>query len=213
MSTPAERGTVPARGLPPILLAFSLAGCAIQPTVPGTSIAWSERQSELQALDVWQARGRIAVKSGDDGAQGSLRWDQDGSEARIRVSGPFGAGAYEIDWNPDRVVVTSRDGEVAAAYTGADAADQFLSEQLGWTFPAINTRYWILGVPDPDFASREQFDTDGWLVGIEQNGWSVAYDGFQLRDEVWLPRKITMENDRARLRLVVDRWKTGTVPP
>ena len=189
-----------------LLLALSIVGCATRSTVPGSDIAWDKREQQILGLSGWQARGRIAVKSGDDGGQGSIQWDQKGSSARIRLSGPFGAGAFEIAWNPDTVVVTDKDGEVELAYSGPDAAEQFLTQQLGWAFPAISTRYWILGVLDPDFDGRERFGPDGWLVGIEQNGWSVAYDGFAVRDEVWLPSKIVMENDRARVRLVVDRW-------
>lgn len=177
--------------------------------MPGTSVPWAERRVQLAALQSWQAIGRIAFKNADEGGQGSLRWTQRGSDASIRVSGPFGAGAYEINWDPETLVVTSRDGEVAAAYSGPDAAEQFLATQLGWTFPAVSTRYWILGIPDPVSASREQFDADGWLVSIEQNGWRVVYDGFVVREELWLPRKITMESDHGRLRLVVDRWETG----
>lgn len=192
-----------------VCLVVLVTACAVRPTVPGTSVPWAERHAQMAALDSWRAIGRIAFKNDEEGGQGSLRWTQRRSDASIRVSGPFGAGAYEINWNPEELVVTSRNGAVAAAYSGSDAAEQFLTAQLGWTFPAVSTRYWILGVPDPASASREQFDDDGWLATIEQNGWLVSYDGFAVRGELWLPRKITMESERGRLRLVVDRWETG----
>ena len=182
------------------------AGCAIRPTIPGTSVRWDERRNVLLALDEWQARGRIAVKYRDDGGQGNIQWQQTGTQARIRLNGPFGAGAYELLWNDDQVSITDKNGAVSADYTGPDAAERLIRERVGWSFPADSTRYWILGIANPDFPAQERFDTEGWLAGIEQNGWVIAYDGFADRSGTWMPRRIVMENEQARVRVVVDRW-------
>jgi len=96
-----------------------------------------------------------------------MLWRQSGDTSLIRVSGPFGAGAYEIRWDPASLTVTSRNGEYTRDFTGADAAEQFLTEQLGWSFPAISTRYWLLGLPDPAFQSHATRDADGALLSLE----------------------------------------------
>jgi outer membrane lipoprotein LolB len=165
-----------------------------------------QRETALGQLETWQAHGRIAVKSGNEGGQGKLHWYQTGQQARIELSGPFGVGAYELAWDSDSLVVKTKAGEVTSAYAGPQAAEQFLVDQLGWSFPAISIRYWILGIVDPQFAGNRKFDTDGWLAGIEQNDWSVAYDGFSRHEDQWLPDKIVMNNDRARVKLVIDQW-------
>lgn len=185
---------------------LSVGGCALRPTVSGTSVPWAERRAQLVALETWQARGRIAVKSDTGGGQGNIQWHQVDTRSLVRVSGPFGAGTYEIAWDDDAVEVIGKAGEVRVAYTGPNAAERFLLDQLGWSFPAMSLRYWILGVPDPGFESREQFDADGWLARIEQNGWSIAYDGFEVRNDIWLPRRVVLNNDQARVRLIVDEW-------
>jgi outer membrane lipoprotein LolB len=181
-------------------------GCSLRPTMPGTDLDWVQRETRLGQLDKWQARGRIAVKSGNEGGQGKLQWYQAGKQARIQLSGPFGAGAYELAWDSDSLIVRTKAGEVTAAYAGARAAEQFLDDQLGWSFPAVSIRYWILGIVDPNFAGEQKFDADGWLVGIEQNAWSIAYDGFSQHGDQWLPDKIVMTNDQARVRLIIDQW-------
>jgi outer membrane lipoprotein LolB len=124
----------------------------------------------------------------------------------VHLSGPFGAGAYEISWDADSVEVTGKAGEVEIAYAGPKAAEQFLEDQLGWSFPAMSLRYWMLGVPDPGFESDQRFDAEGWLAGILQGGWSIEYDDFEHRNAVWLPKRIVMNNDDARVRLIVDDW-------
>ena len=198
---------LPIRRLVFVGLAISiLAGCSMRPTIPGTDLDWDEREAALSALDGWQAYGRIAVKSGQEGGQGNLRWYQTGKHARIQLSGPFGVGAYELAWDSDSLVVSTKAGEVAAAYAGPEAAEQFLTDQLGWSFPAISIRYWILGIADPQYASDRRFDGDGWLTTIEQNDWSIVYDGFSRHAGQWLPDRIVMNNERARVRLVIDDW-------
>jgi len=175
--------------------------------VPGTGIDWTQRAEILLQLPGWEANGRIGVKSGAQGGQGNIRWVQKGGDARIGLRGPFGVGAYRIDWNDGNLVVTGKAGEVTMAYAGPDAVERFLTDQLGWSFPARSTRYWILGVADPRFSSHTEFDAGGWLVSLEQNGWVVSYDRFVEAQDYWMPRKIVMENERARVKLIVDQWR------
>ncbi len=189
-----------------LLVVVALVGCASRPTTPGPDVDWGRRAESLLRLPGWQADGRIAVKSGDDGGQGNIMWRQRGDDVRIALRGPFGAGAWQIDWTGDGLVVTGKAGEVTTAYAGDDAVERYLADQVGWSFPARSTRYWILGIADPAFASRSEFDVDGWLVQLEQNGWLVTYDRFTDVDGRWMPGKIVMRSENARVRLIVDRW-------
>lgn len=194
------------RSLAGLLAVLIAAGCATRPTMPEAGIAWDQRELQLIDAPSWRAQGRIAVKSGSDGGQGNIVWVQQGSRTRISLSGPFGAGAYEIEWDDEDVVVYTKAGELSMAYAGRDAVERFLDDQLGWSFPARSMRYWIMGVADPDYAAERSFDETGWLAGIDQHGWVVTYGRFMSVDDGWLPRKVAMENPRARVKLVIDRW-------
>lgn len=188
------------------LAALLLAGCAARRGEAPAAMDRAAQRDRLLALDAWEARGRMAVKSDGRGAQGDLRWEQRGAEARIRVSGPFGAGAYEIRWDQATLSIASRNGEFSRAWAGPDAAEQFLAEQLGWSFPAASIRYWLLGLPDPASPAEETFTPDGAPATIAQNGWSVSYERFALAGGLHMPARLTAQNERARLRLVIDRW-------
>jgi outer membrane lipoprotein LolB len=202
---PARRPA--ARLLATLLAALILGGCALQrPEPAGSAADWDARRAALATLTGWQARGRIAIKSDTRGGQGDLRWQQQGDTTRIRVSGPFGAGAYEIRWDPQRLTVASRDGEFTRAYTGADAAEQFLTEQLGWSFPAVSTRYWLLGLADPAHPAIETRAPDGSLATLDQNGWTITYDRYADQSGTPMPTRLTVQNPQARLRLVIDHW-------
>lgn len=190
----------------PVLAALFLAGCAMRPMQPDLGIDWDQRAGLLAAEEAWRARGRIAFKSGAEGGQGSLLWRQAESATRISLSGPFGAGAYEIEWDEQRIAVNSKKGERIASYTGRDAADRFLERELGWSFPARSIRYWLLGIADPQYDSERRFDDAGWLAGLEQNGWSVEYSRFSRVGAYYMPGKIVMEHEQARVKLVIDDW-------
>ncbi len=191
----------------PLLLGIALlSACTLRQPERATEPQWGLQRQQLLGVAAWQAQGRVAFKSGPDGGQGSLRWSQSGEHTLIRLWGPFGAGAYEVAWDPGRLTVTTKDGEVAADYAGADAAEQFLSDQLGWRFPAVSARYWLLGLPDPAGPAVESTAPDGRVLGIEQHGWAVRYEDYVESGGYRLPRKIVMEGHGARLRLVIDRW-------
>lgn len=184
-----------------------LAGCATQrPAIPDYTEAAAVRQERLLALGQWEARGRVAIKSADTGGQGSVQWLQTGSAARIRLSGPFGAGAYEINWMPGQLTVTSRGAEAALEYVGPDAAERFLAEQLGWSFPVNSVRYWLLGLADPATPAVEQADVWGRLLELQQSGWVVRYEDYAQNAATWLPRKLVIEREQLRVRFVIDEW-------
>jgi outer membrane lipoprotein LolB len=183
-----------------------LNGCALR-RPEAVAVDWAERRERVLALEAWQAQGRIAVRAEGRGGQGDLNWQQRGTSSVVRVSGPFGAGAYEIRWDPARLSVSSRNGEFSRAYLGPDSAEQFLAEQLGWYFPASSVRFWLLGVPDPGFPAEQRFTPEGRLSAIEQNGWAVTFDRFVEHSGVAMPAKLAIEGAQARLRLIVDRWE------
>ncbi|MCL4790691.1 MAG: lipoprotein insertase outer membrane protein LolB [Gammaproteobacteria bacterium] len=184
-----------------------LAGCATQrPATPDHAESAAARQAHLLGLAHWEARGRVAIKSADTGGQGSLQWQQTGSVARIRLSGPFGAGAYEINWMPGQITVLSRGAEAALEYVGPDAAERFLAEQVGWSFPVTSIRYWLLGLADPGAPAATQSDAWGRLLELQQAGWVVRYEDYAQSAATWLPRKLVIEREQLRLRFVIDKW-------
>jgi len=187
-----------------------LTGCAIRGTVSEPGLSPDSRRAALESLGSWEARGRIALKTPGTSGQGSFAWIQNGDRAVLRVSGPFGAGAYEIRWDPERLTVLSKRGEVAADYTGPGAAERFLDEQLGWSLPVASTRHWLLGLPGPDSPAAETTDAEGLLAGLTQDGWQVRYDEYRVQGGIAMPRKLVLESAAGRIRLVIDAWRLGT---
>jgi len=189
-----------------LALAMLSACSSLQQTATLEEVANAERMRQLAELDVWTMQGRIAVKRAAGSGQGKITWQQSGEDTDISLAGPLGSGAINIHWVPDEVVVSGADLDVQHRYTGSDAAEQFLAEQLGWPFPAASIRYWLLGMPNPDLAYTQDFGADGALLRVQQSGWQVNYERFAVVNGYVLPAKLQVESDAVRLRVIVDKW-------
>lgn len=189
-----------------LLTGSLLAGCAAPSRVGVPAASATERRAAIESVSAWEARGRIALKMPGDSGQGNFTWVQDGDLTVLRVAGPFGAGAYEIRWDPARLTVLTNRGEVAADYTGPGAAERFLQEQLGWSLPVANARYWLLGLAGPGTPGVETVAEDGLLAALAQDGWDVSYGEYRPQGRVALPHKLVLSSSAGRIRLVIDHW-------
>lgn len=180
-------------------VALALAGCAAPPRAPE-----GMTRPDPAVLDQWSASGRIAVAAGNEGGSGSFDWRQDGATARLDLRGPLGAGAVRLVVTPETLSLTDGSGRVLDA--GLARAD--LQARLGADLPWGHLRYWLLGLPAPGVEARvSDQDAAPWRV-IEQAGWRLAYDSFDMVDGMNLPRRLTAEREAVRVRVVVDAWRT-----
>lgn len=193
------------RWLIPVSLALFVAGCVTLPDTAATD--WGARRDALLAIDSWAMRGRIALRSvAGDGGQASLYWRQQAERSDLQLTGPFGAGRVDLAVWPDRVTLRDADGERELIYTGADAVERFMQEQLGWSFPVRSARYWVRGILDPAAPGKRLQNAAGELTGLTQHGWEVSLQRFADFDGLLLPDRLVLQNSQYRLRIVVSDW-------
>ena len=90
---------------------------------------------------------------------------------------------------------------------GPDAAERFMAEQLGWSFPVRSARYWMRGRLDPADPGQRLLDSDGFLTGLQQHGWNVALNRFSEVDGQLLPDRLVLENPQLTLKTVISEWR------
>ncbi len=184
------------------VLLLLLAGCQTL-TTPQIQ-DWPQRRAALQALAQYQFSGRLAVASGGEGFSAGLQWQQQLQRSEVRLQAPLGFSAAQIDFDGSRLRITGSDGAVLEG----EPAQRGLGEALGFTPPLSSLRYWLVGSSDPaDATAVEVLDDQQRLQRLTQSGWLIEYGEYQRVAGEWMPRRLTLNREAVRVRLVINRWQ------
>ncbi len=181
-----------------------LSGCAaIRPSIDLPELTtWELRQEVLAAATDWAFQGRVAVRTGDEGFNGKIRWTQTGSHFHATVSGPLGIGTVIIEGSEDAMILTDKDG-IERPLIDPEAE---LYYRYGWTIPVASLRYWALGIPNPVDEAATEVDENGRLTSLEQSNWAVTISRYRESAGQQMPRTLTATNPDTRVRMVIDKW-------
>lgn len=181
-----------------------LAACASRPVIQLPELTdWQVRQDVLGNLQDWEFSGRIAVRAGEDGFNGKLRWAQKDDTFQATVSGPLGIGTVRIEGEGERAELTDKDG----VRTELQNVEQELLHRYGWTIPVKSLRYWALGIPDPLSDAQIELNEDNQLARLEQEDWTLAISSYRSNGGQSMPNRLSATKSEARVRIVIDKWK------
>ena len=188
------------RFLAGLLAVLLLAGCTTTPAPRSSASA--------ATLSAWQFNGRVSLTRGDEGWHAGLHWQEQAGSFYLRVSGPLGQGGFQLNGDARGVVLVDADGQTFAAQD----ADTLLVQVTGWELPVSGLRHWIRGLPEPA-AGEAQANRDeaGQLRRLEQSGWTINYERYQVVDGVSLPAKLRLVREDVAVRIVIDQWQLGNV--
>lgn len=188
-----------------------LAGCVAPSGAPPAAprVEGEAARVLLAGLHQFGFDGRVAVTRGTEGSQASLAWEQQGDDSLLRLSGPLGMGATQVQLGAQTLSIRTARGEVLEGDAAREALGALADVQ--GAFAAL--RYWVLGLAAPDTTAREVLGEGGRLAALEQQGWRVDFDEYRdqsvVQGQVALPRRLTATRSGLRLRLVIDRWRLG----
>jgi outer membrane lipoprotein LolB len=180
-----------------LFLTLLLTACAATPPL-GSS------RSAAEFTD-WQLDGRIALTHGEQGWHASLLWLERADGYQLKLSGPLGQGGFQLAGDENGVVLVDAEGHSSYARDG----DALLVQTTGWHLPVEGMRYWVRGLPVPDVEARSVYDESGRLSRLEQSGWIINYQRYQLVEDVAVPSKMQLERDDVSVRLVIKQWQLG----
>jgi len=172
-----------------------LSACSTAPIEP--EIHYSKLTREhLYELERWSFEGRLALTGTNDAWSASISWGHEPDDERIKLSGPLGQGATVIQLTGDLVTIDRGDGKSQSS----TQPEAFINQQLGMFVPVRSLRYWVIGLPEPTGAFVET------VSGFKQSGWLIEYKQMKPVDDQSMPHKITITNERVKLKLVIDQW-------
>ncbi len=184
-----------------------LSACATRPSVsPEDSKAnWLAHQAAVQTLTHWQVKGRIAVRSASEGWTAHFDWEQRGEDYRIRVRGPFGQGAVELQGDGAGVWLKRTDQPPLYALN----PEALLEQETGWRLPVGGLSSWLRGLPVPGGEPTIAWDARGRVLEIEQDGWQINYSRYLPQGDLQLPGKFRMTRESLQVKFILDGWQTS----
>jgi len=138
-----------------------------------------------------------------EGWSASFDWRQRGGNYRIRLRGPFGQGAVELQGGQHGVWLKRADQSAVFAQN----PEVLLQQQTGWQLPVSGLIAWLRGLPVSGGDPVIQWDTQGRLLHIGQNGWLIDYQSYLEKGDLSLPKKLRLKRDSVQVRFVVDDWQ------
>ena len=192
-----------------------LSGCAALPARAPDEVAraWAMRQQALAPITNWELRGRIALRSRDEGMQASLHWVRERERQRISLVGPLGSGQVRLTQDASGAELRDTEKNVRRAPT----ARQLLVETTGWDVPFDDMDWWVRGLPAPGAKAEQELDEDGRLKTLTQLGWAVEfleygrYGAYELPSKLFARRHenvpgIGLNHVTLEVRVVIERW-------
>jgi outer membrane lipoprotein LolB len=195
-----------------IALATVASGCALlnpdtPDAIPTDGLSAEQRQAELLRITDWRLQGRIALRSGEEGANASLVWTQQGDDTEVRLFGAFGLGAV-------RLVQGQQD---AALYRSGhkplygENAEQLLRWETGMRIPLKSLGYWVRGLPgNGEDLSYDSYGRLRSLQYVDDFGaqWAATFERYREVNGHQLPVRVRVEGSDYLIRLTVERWTT-----
>jgi outer membrane lipoprotein LolB len=190
----------------PALCLLLLSGCATRPPVEDavSESVWLAHRTTLETLTDWQVQGRVAIRHGEDGWNASFDWRQTLDSYRIRLRGPFGQGGIELHGDSQGVWMRRQDKPPVYARSVED----LLAQEIGWRLPVLGLIDWLRGLPVETQPASLDWDQQGRLQTLEQDGWRIDYPRYRNVDGRQLPDKVRLVRDELLVKLVIDTWQT-----
>lgn len=184
----------------PVLLLAVLSACSTlqQPTQSAATI---NRLANNHNIQQWSVRGKVGLRNDKKAHSAYLNWSQCGEAFDIRLSGPLGQGAAHLMGDSKHAYLATSDNQ----HYSASSASVLLEQQLGWTLPIEQLRYWLRALPDPDYSYR--LNKNDTTPGFEQQAWNLSYPGLIEHSPYQLPSRIIAKHSSLKVTLVIKQWQ------
>ena len=173
---------------------------------PAAEALWAEQRAVATEVTQWNLYARGALRLEGEAYNIGIRWQRyaDGRFMML-LEAPFGQGVLRISATaPGQYILRLPDGQLFEN----KSAEALLLDVAGWSLPIDGLDYWVRGLPHPDSLHSLRLNSAGRARSIHQDNWDIAYlDYFSEVNELPLPRRFSLTNDKLRLKLVIERWQ------
>lgn len=198
----AVRGRYPA-ALTLTILLILLSACATQPAPPPLELSWGEHRARIQALQHWNAEGKLALRTEQGSESASFDWRQEGEQTRLQLQGPLGVNATTLI--SDGRQLEFRQGEERRLWDISNPTT--IAEETGWYLPLDALPHWLRGLPAPQLDIEALQLEHQRLRSLSQGGWTIHYDDYGAFETFDLPTRLEIRQGDRRARVIIRTWR------
>lgn len=184
------------------LLLLILAGCATQQGPEYYGETWLQHEATLANFTHWTVNGKIALRNSARSESGNMNWNQRDLVSELILSGPMGLNTTTLHSDGELLVIN--DGQQSRQYDLS--SDDAIAMQIGWDLPVQALHYWLKGMPAPEISIQSLELDGGRLKRLQQSGWIITVESYQLFEQIMLPTKLQIERADTRARIIIRKW-------
>ena len=186
---------------------LAISGCATQPTVsptpaPDNLAIHQQHLAKLANIQAFSLKGRLGVVTQKQGFSGSVEWQHQATTDNIDVYSPVGSKLANIAKTPSQVVLTDQKGHSIKA----SDAETLTETTLGFRLPLAGLSDWAVGRPTSSKIEASNWDAQGRLVTLKQDGWDIGFENYAESNGQFLPNIIVLKSEKVNLKLLVEKW-------
>lgn len=190
-----------------IFSSFLIYGCASTPkqAPSANQTVYQQHIARISAIETFDLSGKLGVIYQDKGFSGGIHWTHETQHDNIDVLSPLGSKVAVIEKKPDIVTLTDSKNQVKIA----PDVETLTATYLGWQLPLSGLSDWVLGRPNPQATiDTITWDAQGHVQTLSQQGWAIEYLTYETANDIALPKKIRIRNERVRLKLIIKDWQS-----
>lgn len=193
------------------LLVLAVSACATQPmapTIPSPEHLALHQQhlASLAKIQTFSLKGRLGVVTQKQGFSGGIEWQHQATTDNIDVYSPVGSKVANITKTSSQVVLTDQKSQ----QTKAKDAETLTESTLGFRLPLSGLSDWAIGRPTASKIAASNWDAQGRLTMLKQDGWDIGFENYLESNGTFLPTKIVLKSEQVNLKLLVEKWLPAT---
>lgn len=196
------------------LIMLSLGACQTisgRKACPGVPLcAGNTLPYKATALNHWTIQGVSAIKTKHGVWTANFIWRQvDPREYMITIFYPFNLSSIMVYGNRKLLTIKTAQGMQQIIHP-----EEFGATQLGYPIPIAALYYWMRGLPAPNMPIETITEQYNQLSTISQKQlhkksstvWKVSFIQYGVINNMYLPKKINIENKNLKIKLVIYSW-------
>ncbi len=176
---------------------------AIKPSISHDAASINAQHlKSLADISSFSIQGRIGIQTNPKGFSGSLIWQHSDNTDDIALYSPLGSQVASINSTATQITLLDASGK---SYSAANA-ETLTEDVLGWRLPLKGLTDWALGRPRLAPIKHSEWNAQGQLTLVQQDGWHIEYSNYQQQGAYTLPSKIYLKSEQLNIKLLVEKW-------